>query len=453
MMMRMRWMTIVVLAGAAMWPCGASGAEIAGKWVAEVSGQTLLEPVYAHVTLESTGDTVNGTWGSNAVKGSVKGSQVTLTLTSAEGEAAGELTGKLEGAEAAGSGTLAGLGRRPGGMGAGGRAPAPQEVAWKLTREVVPPAKSREIHYEPKTFQAYYYAGNKPDIHIFPGDIVHTWSVDSAGVDKNGKRLALGGNANIGPIYVEGALPGDTLVVHLIKIEPNRKTARQGSRIQQFGVTPAYNLAAKYDPRFNGEYQLDNATGIATLTAPTPALKDFKLQMKPMLGCISVAPPGFEAFTGPHLGVYGGNLDYNGTVSGTTMLFPVFHPGALFGFGDGHAAMADGEVTQTGLETSMDVTFSVDVIRGYQSQGVREEDNDYIISFGVAGSLQEALKASTAQLATWIKHDYGLSDSEVALLLGAVMKIEVTELVDPEFNVVTKVPKSTLAMLKPVSTK
>jgi amidase len=190
---------------------------------------------------------------------------------------------------------------------------------WKLTRELVPPAKPREISYEPTTFEAYYYAGNKPGIHIFPGDIVHTWAPDSAGMDKNLKRVALGGNANIGPIYVEGALPGDTLVVHLIKIEPNRKTARQGSRIQQFGVTPAYNLAAKYDQRFNGEYQLDNATGIAMLTAPTPALKNFKVTMKPMLGCISVAPPGFEAFTGPHLGVYGGNLDYNGTVSGTTM--------------------------------------------------------------------------------------------------------------------------------------
>jgi amidase len=454
MTMRMRWLVVMAIVVAAMWPCGASAAEIAGKWVAEVSGPMLLEPVFARVTLESTGDTLSGTWGSNTVKGSFKGSQLVLTVTDTDGAAAGELTGKIEGAEGTGSGTLAGLGRRPGGaMGTAGRAPMPQEVTWKLTREVVPPAKPREINYEPKTFQAYYYAGNKPDIHIFPGDIVHTWSVDSAGVDKNGKRLALGGNANIGPIYVEGAFPGDTLVVHLIKIEPNRKTARQGSRIQQFGVTPAYNLAAKYDPRFNGEYQLDNATGIATLTAPTPALKDFKLHMKPMLGCISVAPPGFEAFTGPHLGVYGGNLDYNGTVSGTTMLFPVFHPGALFGFGDGHAAMADGEVTQTGLETSMDVTFSVDVIKGYQSQGVREEDNDYIISFGVAGSLQEALKTSTAQLATWIKHDYGLSDSEVALLLGAVMKIEVTELVDPEFNVVTKVPKSTLAMLKPVSAK
>ena len=171
-------------------------------------------------------------------------------------------------------------------------------MKFTLTREAVPPAKPRKIDYEPTTFQAYYYAGNKPGIHIFPGDIVHTWAPDSAGMDKNNKRVALGGNSNIGPVYVEGALPGDTLVVHLIKIEPNRLTARQGSRIQQFGVTPAYNLAAKYDPQFNGEYLLDNATGTATLSHPTPALKDFKLTMKPMLGCISVAPAGFEAFTG-----------------------------------------------------------------------------------------------------------------------------------------------------------
>jgi amidase len=209
MTMRMRWLIVMAIVVAAMWPCGASAAEIAGKWVAEVSGPMLLEPVFARVTLESTGDTLSGTWGSNTVKGSFKGSQLVLTVTDTDGAAAGELTGKVEGAEGTGSGTLGGLGRRPGGaMGAGARTPMPQEVTWKLTREVVSPAKPREINYEPKTFQAYYYAGNKPDIHIFPGDIVHTWSVDSAGVDKNGRRLALGGNANIGPIYVEGALPG-----------------------------------------------------------------------------------------------------------------------------------------------------------------------------------------------------------------------------------------------------
>jgi amidase len=442
-----RWFATIVVT-AALVPC-VGRAEVAGKWVAELTSPTLLEPAYIRVELARTGEAVSGTWGTETVKGTLKGSAVSLSLTDGGGRDAGTLTGKIEGDAGSGEGKMAGVGRRGGrgGTGAGGRALVLQEVAWKLTRELTPPAKPREVNYEPTTFQAYYYAGNKPGIHIFPGDIVHTWAPDSAGTDKNLKRVALGGNPTIGPIYVEGALPGDTLAVHLIKIEPNRKTARQGSRIQQFGVTPAYNLAAKYDPQFNGEYQLDNATGIAVLTAPTPALKNFKVKMNPMLGCIAVAPPGFEAMTGPHLGVFGGNLDYNGTVSGTTMFFPVFHPGALFAFGDGHAAMADGEVTQTGLEVSMAVDFSVEVIKGYQTQGVREEDSDYIISFGVAGSLQEALKVSTAQLATWIKHDYGLSDSEVALLLGAVMKIEVTELVDPEFNVVTKVPKSSLAML------
>lgn len=452
--MRIRWTALAALAAFFVLSGAASAADVPGQWIAEITGPTLLEPAYAHVTLERAGDALSGRWGVDTLKGTISGTTVKLSLTNADGMEAGAITGKISGDEGEGAGSLAGVGRRGGGgYAVPGRAPVQQEITWKLTRELTPPAKPRDIHYEPTTFQAYYYAGNKPGIHIFPGDVVHTWSPDSAGTDKNLKRVALGGNANIGPIFVEGALPGDTLVVHLIKIEPNRSTARQGSRIQQFGVLPAYNLAAKYDPRFNGEYQLDNATGIATLTAPTPALKNFKLPMKPMLGCISVAPPGFEAFTGPHLGVYGGNLDYNGTVSGTTMLFPVFHPGALFGFGDGHAAMADGEITQTGLETSMAVDFSVEVIRNYQTAGVREEDPEYLISFGVAGSLQEALKTSTAQLATWIKHDYGLTDSEVALFLGAVMKIEVTELVDPEFNVATKVPKSALAMLVPQPVK
>ncbi|QMV17967.1 acetamidase [Granulicella sp. 5B5] len=432
-------------------PLRAAAQDIAGKWVAEITGPTLLEPAYARVSLERSGDAITGSWGADALKGTVNGSTVTLAVTDANGHDAGSLTGKLSRDTGEGAGTLAGLGRRGGG--ASGRAPVPQPVTWKLSREVTPPAKPREVNYDPTTFQAYYYAGNKPGIHIFPGDIVHTWAPDSGGTDKNLKRVALGGDANIGPIYVEGALPGDTLVVHLIKIAPNRPTARQGSRIQQYAITPAYSLAAKYDARFDGEWQVQNADGYATLTNPTPALKNLKLKMNPMLGCISVAPPGFEAFGGTHLGPYGGNLDYNGVVSGTTMFFPVFHPGALFGFGDGHAAMGDGEVTQTGLETSMAVDFSVEIIKGYQSQGVREEDNDYIISFGVAGSLQEALKTSTAQLATWIKRDYGLSDSEVALFLGAEMKYEVTELVDPEFDVVSKVPKSALAMLKPVASK
>ena len=101
----------------------------------------------------------------------------------------------------------------------------------------------------------------------------------------------------------------------------------------------------------------------------------------------------------------------------------------------------------TGLETSVDVTFTVDVIRGYATPQVRAETKDYLISFGVSGSVPDSIQLATAQLADWLKHDYNLNDSEVALLLGDVLKYDITELVDPHFDVVAKVPKSVLATL------
>ena len=122
-------------------------------------------------------------------------------------------------------------------------------------------------------------------------------------------------------------------------------------------------------------------------------------------------------------------------------------PTCWLGMGDAHGAMGDGEVVGTGLETSVDVTFSVDVIRGYSTPQVRAETADYLVSFGVAGSVPESIQLATAQLAEWVKHDYKLNDSEVALLFGDVLKYDITELVDPHFNVVAKVPKSVLATL------
>ncbi len=147
MTMRMRWLVAIVMAGTGILSCVAE-AEVAGKWVAEISSPVLLEPVYARVSLERTGDTLSGTWGSEIVKGAVKGSMVTLTLSDAEGRDDGTVTGKIENDAGEGSGTVMGLGRRPGGFagGSGGRAPVPQAMMWKLTRELVPPAKPREIN-------------------------------------------------------------------------------------------------------------------------------------------------------------------------------------------------------------------------------------------------------------------------------------------------------------------
>src|SRR5581483_11901390 len=104
------------------------------------------------------------------------------------------------------------------------------------------------------------------------------------------------------------ALPGDTLVVKLVSVRPNRDSARQGSRINVRAVTPAYSVAAHYDPDFNSEWKLDRENGVATLAHPTSHFQNLKVPITPMLGCVAVAPPGDEIYRGTDLGNFGGNL-------------------------------------------------------------------------------------------------------------------------------------------------
>jgi acetamidase/formamidase len=418
----------------------AAAADISGDWIAQILAQGQAEPQYARVSLKVEGSAVGGMWGELRIDGTLAGGKIDLKL----GDSAGVLTGLVTGDAITGTGS----GIRParggrGGRGGGGGGP----VSFVLKRPAVPPAAPRSINFEPTDFFAIYSAANKPALTIFPGDVVHTWTADAGGVDAKGVRHR-GGDSNIGPFYVEGALPGDTLVVHLLKVRTNRPTAHQGTRINAHAVTAAYLARFEVDPNVTGDWTLLPEKGIAVPAHPSEHMKNYSIPLKPMLGCISVAPAGDEQFRGGDLGPFGGNLDYNDNVEGTTLYFPVFHAGALLGMGDGHAAMGDGEVTGGAIETSMDVDFSVEVIKGDSSAQVRAETKDYLIAFGVAGSVPESIQISTSQLATWLKKDYKLSDSEVAILLASTLKYDVTELVDSRFNVVAKVPKSVLAGLK-----
>jgi amidase len=273
--------------------------------------------------------------------------------------------------------------------------------------------------FEPTSFYTTYSAAWTPVLRIRPGDTVRTRTVDN-NRDAKATRYGVGGNPSTGPFYIEGAMPGDTLVVKLNKVRANKKTARQGGRINARAITAGYLVGATYDPAVTGEWILDMEKGIATLANPTGSLKGFTVPIKTMLGCVSVAPPGMDQLRGTDLGVFGGNLDYNDNVEGTTLYFPVFHEGALFGIGDAHAAQGDGELTGSALETSADVEFTVD----------------------------ESIQASTALLVDWLKRDYKMTDSEVALFVGAVMQYDIAELVDPHINIVAKVPKTSLAHLR-----
>lgn len=437
------FIAILVLTALVASPLIARAKDAGGEWIGQFVGPFDSEYTaqYHHVILSLSGTGLTGVWGPYKLSGTLAGSKLNISLIDAAGNAAGTLAGS--GAEDTFSGTGSVVPNR---RGPGGMAQPPDDVHWKLTRAASAPAMPKTYDYDPKVFYGTYSASEPPALHIFPGDTVNTRTIDAAGRDVNATRHGTGGDANTGPFYIEGALPGDTLVVKLIKLRPNKPTARQGSRFNQHAVTQAYSLAARYDPNFNGEWKLDPDRNIATLPA-SPGLPHLTIPIKTMLGCISVAPPGEEQYRGTDLGVFGGNLDYNDNVEGTTLYFPVFHPGALLGMGDAHAAMGDGEVVGTGLETSVDVTFTVDVIRGYATTQVRAETADYLIAFGVSGSVPESIKLATTQLADWIKSDYKLNDSEIALFFGDVLKYDIAELVDPHFNVAAKVPRSALATL------
>jgi len=417
----------------------ALAAELSGNYIAEMTAGPTAEKVYARVTIKVDGTIVSGLWGDRTITGSLKGTRLELTLSDATGPA-GTVTGSVNGTAAAGSGMLKPF------AGRGGAGGAPAAITWTLT-PYTPPSAPKTYDFEPTSFYTTYSANWTPVLRLYPGDTVRTRTVDN---DRDAKatRYGVGGNPSTGPFYIEGALPGDTLVVHLRKVRANKRTARQGTRINARAITAAYLVGAKYDPAFSGEWALDLDKGVATLANPTENMKGFSVPIRTMLGCVSVAPSGQDQARGTDLGTYGGNLDYNDNVEGTTLYFPVYHAGALFGIGDAHAAMGDGEVTGSALETSADVEFSVEVITNEIYPQVRAETNDYLISFGVSGSVTESIQASTAQLAEWLKKDYRMSDSEVALFLGAVLKYDIAELVDPHINVVAKVPKTALASFK-----
>lgn len=452
--MAKRWM-LAALAGALAVTPLCMAADLSGKWVATTGSEPALQ--YTRVTLTVDGAKLSGTWGAAKIDGTLTDTKLDIKLTDEQGKPAGELTGTVSGEMVTGSGTIlagarnargaGGFASGTGGGGAAGRGGQSGPVNFTLARVKTPPAQPREITYNPTSFIGTYSGANKPELTIFPGDVVHTWTTDAGGVDAQGVRHR-GGDDNIGPIYVEGALPGDTLAVHLLKVRTNRSTASQGTHLNAHAVTAAYLVGAQYDPAVDGQWTLLPEKGIAVPTHPSEHMKNYTVPMRPMLGCVSVAPQGDQQYRGGDLGPFGGNMDYNEVVEGATLYFPVFHPGALLGMGDGHAAMGDGEVLGSGLETSMDVDFSVEVIPNDSSGMVRLENKDYLIALGVSGSVPVSIQTATSQLATWIKQKYKLTDSEVAILFASTLKYDITELVDARYDVAAKVPKSVLATMQ-----
>ena len=302
--------------------------------------------------------------------------------------------------------------------------------------------------FEPTVFQRQFAGTIAPVLHINPGDTIQTTTVDAGGKDAKGVRRSMGGNPETGPFYVEGAMPGDTLAIEFHRIRLNRDSAGSGDRIVPSAVLPNYYRNAKFDDKFDSEWRLDRTAGVGMLAKPTERLKNFRVPLQPMLGCVGVAPPNNQAFRSGWLGSWGGNMDFNGLREGTTVYLPVYQEGALLFVGDGHALEGDGELNGDALETSMDVEFTVKLIRGQSTQAPRFENAEYLMASGIGGSLQDALQQATTELARWLERDYKLSPNESNVVLGTSIRYEIAEVVDPQVHIVAKVSKAVLATLK-----
>jgi amidase len=300
--------------------------------------------------------------------------------------------------------------------------------------------------FTPSVYYRTFSGGTQPVLKIFPGDTVRTKTVDSSGFGQDGVAHALPGNPQTGPFYIEGAMIGDTIAIHFNSIRPNRDTAfQQRAALSPRVLPPGYQQHP--EAKWSNSWTLNRSSSLAVPDDPSEKLKNFKVSLAPMLGCVSVAPFWDQSFVTPDLGPYGGNIDYNQIQEGTTLYMPVYQAGALLTIGDGHALQADGEITGQGLETSMDVDFTVNLIRDQLLDQPWAETGDYIMVSGIGNSLEDALRLATAGISNWLKSFYALNSSEIATVLAAAVHYDIAEVVDPRVHIVAKIQKSVLSQL------
>lgn len=283
---------------------------------------------------------------------------------------------------------------------------------------------------------------HEPVLHIADGDTVVTTTVDAGGGDATGRQVTPRGNPQTGPFYIDGAEPGDTLVVHFDHLYPNRDTGYTGTVLAPHVVDPWYVRELPQGER--GEWRIDREHGTATLIKPETKLGNFTLPLSPMLGCFGVAPPRGQAISTATSAEHGGNMDYRGFRAGVTIYFPIFVSGALLHLGDGHAVQGDGEIVGTGIETSFDIQFTVCLLKGKQIRWPRGENEDYIFTVGNARPLDQAVQHATTEMVRWLQEDYGLDALGAYILLGQCVEYDLGNIFDPAYTMVCKMLKRLL---------
>lgn len=278
-----------------------------------------------------------------------------------------------------------------------------------------------------------------PELHVASGDIVVTETLDAAGYDKHGVARCPGPNPMNGPIYVDGAQPGDALRVDILRMTPNNANGWTRAAIAPNVVDP--EAVAGLPPRDRTIWAIDRQGLTVQLENPIPGLAQLVLPLEPMIGCFGVAPTLGQAFSTATSAENGGNMDYRGFGPGTSVWLPVAAEGALFFLGDCHAVQGDGEIVGTGVETTFEVELRLTVEKARKLVWPRGETATDIFSVGNARPLDQALQHATTDMLNWLTSDYGLSKVAASHLMGQVVRYDVGNVYDPAYTMVCRIDK------------
>lgn len=274
---------------------------------------------------------------------------------------------------------------------------------------------------------------------IFPGEVIKVetndcffqqiFQEDQVLTEIDYDRL----NPATGPIYVEGAEPGDLLQVKIIKIAPANKGVA--------AVVP--NEGAL------GDQVTKPIIKVLTIEDGYADYQGIKLPIRPMIGVIGVAPAkeeGTWATDSPWK--HGGNMDTTDIKAGSTLYFPVNQKGALLALGDCHALMGDGEICFTGLEVPAEVTLELNLIKGKSIKWPLVETDEHTMVIASGNDLESALYEATSQAVKHLQDSLKIEWEEAYILASLCVDLKISQVVDPKKTIRAAIPKHVVSTEK-----
>jgi len=245
-------------------------------------------------------------------------------------------------------------------------------------------------------------------------------------------------NPATGPIYVEGAKPGDVLRINVHRVG-----------LVGFGYTALWPGIGIF-PDWGRQKEFGIQSHIVRVEQGIVHWSDaIKIPAAPMVGVMGTAP-WVESVSTVDNGPHGGNMDVQEVTAGNTLILPVYHEGALLHMGDVHAVQGDAECNGMGaIEIRGQVTLSVELARKPSSMTwPRLETRNHICTIGCARPLDDALRIAFQEMVLWLEEDYGFDRAQAYMLLGSVAEARCTQMVNPKFTYICKVRKDLLAKVK-----